>query len=97
MAAILGLDSERVEAMCREVGAGEVLAVANFNSLGANRNCRNSLCSDEGGELAPARGAKKAILLPVSAPFHCQLMQPAQERLRQDLSGVALAPVGFRW
>jgi len=90
MAAILGMDQERVEALCREASADEVLSVANLNSQEQIVIAGTASAVTRAAELARSRGAKRAILLPVSAPFHCPLMQPAQERLERDLGVLAL-------
>jgi [acyl-carrier-protein] S-malonyltransferase len=92
MAAILGMDQQRVEALCQEASAGEVLSVANLNSQEQVVIAGTASAVARATELAPSRGAKRAILLPVSAPFHCPMMQSAQERLERDLSAVSLAP-----
>jgi [acyl-carrier-protein] S-malonyltransferase len=92
MAAILGMEPEDVEAICREATNGEVVALANLNCPGQIVIAGTSLAVHRATELARARGAKKALLLPVSAPFHCSLMLPAQERLKQDLDRLSLSP-----
>jgi [acyl-carrier-protein] S-malonyltransferase len=92
MAAILGMESEDVEAICQEATNGEVVAPANLNCPGQIVIAGTSLAVYRATELARARGAKKALLLPVSAPFHCSLMLPAQERLKQDLDRLSLSP-----
>jgi [acyl-carrier-protein] S-malonyltransferase len=92
MAAVLGLDPSRVEALCQEAGAGEVLSVANLNSQEQVVIAGTASAVTRAIELARARGSKRAILLPVSAPFHCPLMQSAKERLERDLSALSLAP-----
>ena len=97
MAAILGLDDEGVRAVCAEVmltSAGESLEPANFNAPGqvviaGHRNA--VLC---GMELAKAKGAKRAVMLPMSVPSHCSLMIPVAEKMQQRLTQVTLqAPV----
>jgi [acyl-carrier-protein] S-malonyltransferase len=92
MAAILGMNQQRVEALCEEASAGEVLSVANLNSQEQVVIAGTASAVARATQLAPSRGAKRAILLPVSAPFHCPMMQFAQERLERDLSAVSLAP-----
>ena len=86
MAAILALPAEEVEQVCAEVAQGEVCQAANLNSPDQTVISGNKAAVERATELAKKRGAKRAILLPVSAPFHCALMQPAQDRLAQDLS-----------
>jgi [acyl-carrier-protein] S-malonyltransferase len=86
MAAILALPAEEVEQVCAEVAQGQVCQAANLNSPDQTVISGNKAAVERAAELAKKRGAKRAILLPVSAPFHCALMQPAQDRLAQDLS-----------
>jgi len=95
MAAILGLDQDRVQDLCEEVARDEVLATANLNSPVQIVIAGTEAAVLRGMELARARGAKKTILLPVSAPFHCPLMQPAQERLRNDLAQIQFRDLQF--
>jgi [acyl-carrier-protein] S-malonyltransferase len=89
MAAILGLDLASVEAACREAAGGEVVTPANVNSPGQVVIAGHAAAVDRASELCSSRGAKRAVRLPVSAPFHCALMKPAQDRLAADLAGVA--------
>jgi [acyl-carrier-protein] S-malonyltransferase len=85
MAAILVLPAEQVEQICAEAAQGEVCQAANLNSPDQTVISGNKAAVERAIELAKKRGAKRAILLPVSAPFHCALMQPAQDRLAEDL------------
>jgi len=85
MAAILGLDGAAVEAVCCDAAQGEVVSPANLNSPGQVVIAGGARAVARAVELAKVRGAKRAILLNVSAPFHCALMQPAQDRLSVDL------------
>ena len=85
MAAILALASERVQQLCEEAAQGEVCQAANLNSPEQTVISGNKAAVERAAELARHRGAKRAIMLPVSAPFHCALMQPAQDRLAEDL------------
>jgi len=85
MAAILALPAEEVEKVCAEAAQGEVCQAANLNSPDQTVISGNKAAVERAIDLAKHRGAKRAILLPVSAPFHCALMQPAQDRLAQDL------------
>ncbi len=87
MAAILGLDGALLDEICREAAAGEVVSPANLNSPGQVVIAGNSAAVARAVELAKSRGAKRAIMLNVSAPFHCALMKPAQDRLSVDLDG----------
>jgi [acyl-carrier-protein] S-malonyltransferase len=86
MAAILGMDSEKVAAVCRDAAQGEVCSPANINSPEQIVISGNTAAVERGAKLADERGAKRAKLLPVSAPFHCSLMKPAQDRLEEDLN-----------
>jgi [acyl-carrier-protein] S-malonyltransferase len=86
MAAILGMDFEKVAEVCREAAQGEVCSPANINSPEQIVISGNTAAVERGAKLADERGAKRAKLLPVSAPFHCSLMKPAQDRLENDLT-----------
>ncbi len=85
MAAILGLDAEKVTALCKDAAEGEVCEPANINSPEQIVISGNKDAVERAAKLASERGAKRAVMLPVSAPFHCSLMKPAQERLAADL------------
>ena len=85
MAAILGMEIDHIRQICEEAADGEVCQAANLNSPDQTVISGNKAAVERAAELAKARGAKRAILLPVSAPFHCALMQPAQNRLGHDL------------
>ena len=85
MAALLGLNAAAVEAVCHEAAQGEVVSAANFNSPGQVVIAGHTGAVARAAALAPARGAKGAVMLNVSAPFHCALMKPAGERLEKDL------------
>ncbi|HLW88355.1 MAG TPA: ACP S-malonyltransferase, partial [Terriglobales bacterium] len=89
MAAILGLELERVTALCHDAAEGEVCEPANINSAEQIVISGHKAAVERAATLATERGAKRAVLLQVSAPFHCSLMKPAQDRLAADL--VALA------
>jgi [acyl-carrier-protein] S-malonyltransferase len=91
MAAFLGMDEGSVEEACREASQGEVVSPANLNSPGQVVIAGDAGAVARAGELAKARGARRVVLLNVSAPFHCALMQPAQERLAQDLEAAQIA------
>src|ERR1700693_5431983 len=86
MAAILGMDFNKVAAVCREAAQGEVCEPANINSPEQIVISGNTAAVERAAKLADERGAKRAKLLPVSAPFHCSLMKPAQDRLAADLN-----------
>jgi [acyl-carrier-protein] S-malonyltransferase len=85
MAAVLGLDGAMLEEVCHEAAQGEVVSPANLNSPGQVVIAGSAAAVARAVELAKGRGAKRAIMLNVSAPFHCALMRPAQERLSADL------------
>jgi [acyl-carrier-protein] S-malonyltransferase len=85
MAAILGMPLDRVVEIAREAAQGEVCQAANVNSPEQIVISGNANAVARAVQLATERGAKKAVTLPVSAPFHCALMQPAQDRLASDL------------
>ncbi|MEO8297028.1 MAG: ACP S-malonyltransferase [Burkholderiales bacterium] len=93
MAAILGLDSAAVQAGCAEVAAasGEVVEAVNFNDPKQTVIAGTQAGVDKACERLKALGAKRALPLPVSAPFHCSLMKPAAERLRERLVSIAIA------
>ena len=93
MAAILGVEPEILAEICQEAAQGEVVAPANFNSPGQIVIAGHAGAVGRAMEIAKNRGFRKAMLLPVSAPFHCSLMAPAGERLAQTLSGVSFAPM----
>ena len=88
MAAILGMDLENVTAVCNDAADGEVCQAANINSPEQVVISGNKDAVERAARLASERGAKRAVMLPVSAPFHCALMQPAQDRLAGDLNSV---------
>ena len=90
MAALLGLDPKGVEEVCWEAAQGQVVSPANLNSPGQIVIAGNKGAVVRATELAKTHGAKRAILLNVSAPFHCALMQPAADRLARDLDATEL-------
>jgi [acyl-carrier-protein] S-malonyltransferase len=85
MAAILGMDLEKVAAVCNDAAQGQVCEPANINSPEQVVISGNAAAVERALKLTEERGAKKAVLLAVSAPFHCSLMKPAQDRLAADL------------
>jgi [acyl-carrier-protein] S-malonyltransferase len=91
MAAILGLDDEAVRAVCAEAAQGEVLEAVNFNSPGQVVIAGNKAAVERGMEAAKVRGAKRALILPVSVPSHCALMKPAAAQLKTYLENVAIS------
>jgi len=95
MAAILALSSDKVQQICAEAAQGEVCQAANLNSPDQIVISGNKAAVERAAELAKHRGAKRAIMLPVSAPFHCALMQPAQDRLAEDLQALTFRPPEF--
>ena len=86
MAAILGADVETVAAACAEASRGETCSAANINSPNQIVIAGAAAAIDRAIEIVKARGAKRAVKLNVSAPFHCAMMMPAQERLALDLN-----------
>ena len=90
MAAILGMDLEKVTVVCQEAAQGEVCAPANINSPEQIVISGSAAAVERAAKLADQRGAKKAKILPVSAPFHCSLMKPAQDRLESDLNALKM-------
>ena len=95
MAAILGLPLETVEIACAEAAEGEVCSPANINSPAQIVIAGNVEAIDRAIEILKQRGAKRAIKLNVSAPFHCDLMFPAQERLAKDLHEIQFQDLKF--
>ncbi len=91
MAAILGLDADLVAQACAEAANGEVVSAANLNGGGQVAIAGATDAVKRAGERAKALGAKRVIPLQVSAPFHCALMQPAQDRLEPELRALATA------
>jgi [acyl-carrier-protein] S-malonyltransferase len=85
MAAILAMPLANLQKACDEASQGEVVSAANINSPEQIVISGATAAVQRAADLAKERGAKKAIMLPVSAPFHCALMQPAQDRLAEDL------------
>ena len=90
IAAILGLEDEAVRELCLEGAAGEVLEAVNYNSPGQVVIAGNRAAVERGMELAKAKGAKRAIMLPMSVPSHCSLLKGAAEQLRTYLASVTI-------
>lgn len=91
MAALLGLEADAVREACAEAAQGDVVEAANLNAPGQIVIAGSKAAVERAVEVAKAKGAKRAVLLPVSAPFHCALMRPAAERLAERLAGVEIA------
>ncbi len=90
MAAILGLNDDAVRAACAEAAQGEVVEAVNFNAPNQVVIAGHKAAVERGAAGAKARGAKRAVMLPVSAPFHSSLLKPAAERLQAHLQGITL-------
>jgi len=90
MAAILGMELGKVTGVCQDAAQGEVCSPANINSPEQVVISGNTAAVERAAKLADERGAKRAKLLPVSAPFHCSLMKPAQDRLEGDLKNIKM-------
>jgi [acyl-carrier-protein] S-malonyltransferase len=91
MAAILGLDAETVARACAEASQGEVVSPANLNAAGQVVIAGTAAAVGRASERAKALGAKRAVPLQVSAPFHCALMQPAEDRLAPELRALKVS------
>jgi [acyl-carrier-protein] S-malonyltransferase len=94
MAALLGLDFEAATKIAAEAAGDEVCQAANDNDPGQVVVSGHKAAVERAVELASARGAKRAVLLPVSAPFHCALMQPAADRMQEALAEVTISAPG---
>jgi [acyl-carrier-protein] S-malonyltransferase len=92
MAALLGLDYETVVAVANEAARGQVCQAANDNGGGQVVVSGDKAAVDRAVEIAKTKGAKRAMLLPVSAPFHCKLMRPAADVMAEALAGVMIKP-----
>lgn len=92
MAAVLGIDQEIVKAVCAEVAAGDVVEPVNFNTPEQTVIAGHAAAVQRAADLAKARGAKRAVMLPVSAPFHCSLMRPAGDVLAARLGEIRISP-----
>ena len=95
MAAIIGMTGLEVEALCREASQGEVLSPANYNSPGQIAIAGHRTAVQRAAEMVAKQAGKKAVLLPVSAPFHCALMKPAGEKLKGELAKVEVGDLHF--
>ena len=94
MAAILGMDLEKVTAICSDAAQGEVCEPANLNSAEQIVISGHAAAVERAIQLASERGAQRAMMLSVSAPFHCSLMQPAQDRLAANLQSLGFQKPG---
>jgi [acyl-carrier-protein] S-malonyltransferase len=92
MAAVLGLDADAVARACAEAGDGDVVSPANLNGAGQVVIAGSTSAVARAGERARALGARRVIPLPVSAPFHCALMKPAEARLAPELRALRVQP-----
>jgi [acyl-carrier-protein] S-malonyltransferase len=92
MAALLGIELDQAQAACAEAAQGEIVAVANDNGGGQIVVSGHKAAVERAVEAAKTRGCKRGMLLPVSAPFHCPLMQPAADAMQAALEGVTMAP-----
>ena len=95
MAAILGLSAADVGEVCKKAAAGEIVSPANLNSPEQTVVAGNAAAVKRAVEIASQSGAKRAVVLAVSAPFHCSLLAPAQQRLEVDLRAAAFGPLRF--
>ena len=95
MAAMLSIEADELAAICDEAAQGEVVAPANFNSPGQIVIAGHATAVNRAIEIAKAKGFRKAMLLPVSAPFHCSLMQPAADRLKETLDCITIHPLSL--
>jgi [acyl-carrier-protein] S-malonyltransferase len=95
IAAVLGLEADAVRAVCAEAAEGEVLEAVNLNSPGQIVIAGHRAAVERGLVLAKARGAKRALMLPMSVPSHCSLMQPAAEKLALHLEGADIQSPRF--
>jgi [acyl-carrier-protein] S-malonyltransferase len=95
MAAVMGMSAAEVEALCQEVARGEVLSPANFNSPGQIAIAGHATAVQRAVEIVSQQKGKKAVLLPVSAPFHSPLMKPAGERLKEELDKAEVGDLHF--
>ena len=91
IAAILGLDEDAVKAACAEAAQGEIVEPANYNSPGQLVISGSRAAVERAIEAAKARGAKRAMMLPMSVPAHSTLMRPAAERLRERIAAISVA------
>jgi len=91
MAAILGLEDDAVRAACAEAGQGQTVEAVNFNAPSQVVIAGHKAAVERGAAAAKAKGAKRAVMLPVSAPFHSSLLKPAADRLAQRLERISVS------
>jgi [acyl-carrier-protein] S-malonyltransferase len=91
MAAILGLDDEAVRGACREAAQGQVVEAVNFNAPNQVVIAGHKVAVERGVAMAKAKGARRAVMLPVSAPFHSSLLKPAADRLAAYLDKISVS------
>jgi [acyl-carrier-protein] S-malonyltransferase len=92
MAAIIGLDDDAINAACAEASQGEVVAAVNYNSPGQVVIAGHAAAVERAVEACKAAGARRAMPLPVSAPFHTDLMRPAGEKLAEAIAAITVKP-----
>jgi [acyl-carrier-protein] S-malonyltransferase len=95
MAALLKLPEGKLDSLLEQAAQGEIVSAANFNSPDQVVIAGHTAAVHRAIELAKAAGARRAVLLPVSAPFHCALMRPAQDRLRTDLDATEFRSLSY--
>jgi [acyl-carrier-protein] S-malonyltransferase len=95
MAAMLSIEKNELEDICREAAQGEVVSPANFNSPGQIVIAGSTAAITRAIEIAKARGFRKTMLLPVSAPFHCAMMKPAADRLSGVLEAITVSDMSL--
>jgi len=95
MAALLKMPEGKLDAILQEAAQSQIVTAANFNSPDQTVIAGHTQAVERAMQLAKAAGAKRAVLLPVSAPFHCPLMRPAQERLKPALDATVFHPLSF--
>ncbi len=95
MAAIIGMKSEVIESICQEASMGDVISPANYNAQDQTVIAGESQAVQRAMELAKEKGAKRILKLTVSAPFHCDLMKPAQEKLAAHLESINMNDLSF--
>ena len=95
MAAVLGLSREQVEEICQEAAQGEVMTPANFNCPGQVVISGTAKALERAIVLAKEKGSPRTVVLPVSAPFHCELMEPAAKKLKDYLNDVTVTPLAY--